>query len=306
VSDQTIPTSVVARIRKLLSLAGNNSNEHEANAAAEKAQAIMADYNLTLAELGDGAAPTEESARSRHELSLSARMQWQTDLMASLANNNFCMQWTEVVRCQNYANGPFRMRKRHRLIGRQANVTVVIEMYQYLIGTMDRLCIYPDRRGRSATSWLQGCTDRLVSRLHDQRVLAEAASRARRGDPGRGSGSDLVLSDVYSSEEDLNTDLRYGYSPGTTARHAAENKARWATMRAAAPTPAPQAEPETEKAKAKREAADARWYAGYQRRQAKEAAKVDQWAYGQGSSAGEGIGLDAQIKAEGAKKVLSR
>lgn len=283
-SDQVIPASVVARVRKLLSLAGNNSNENEASSAASKAQEIMTEFNISLSEIGQdpSASTTGDTAREKQGTGLAAAKKWQTDIMATLAANNFCAHWTEAhLSRRSNGTGWLRMRSRHFLIGRQANIVVTVETYKYLCETMERLCPYDDRRGRSSTSWFQGCTDRLVDRLGIQRQESEAASRARRQDPGRGDGSSLVLSDVYSSEEDLNNDLRYGYTPGTTG-----------------------ARPETEKERVKREAADRRWHEAYQRRQQKEASKVDQYAYSQGSTTGRDIGLDTQISSGGGKKAL--
>jgi hypothetical protein len=311
---QSIPESVVSRVRKLLALAGNNSNENEAQAAAAKAQAILAEYNLEISQIGD-AEPSADATREKDVGSVAATADWQVTLMAALAEANFCLHWTtETLARRMDGTGKLRMRRRHSLIGRQVNIIVVKEMYTYLLQAMERLCPYGDRRDRSTRSWYQGCSDRLRSRLQEQRAASEAESRKRRGETPRGSGTDLVLSDVYSSEEDLNNDLRYGYAPGTTAAHRAERDARWAAQRASyeaelaarhSTNPvAPEAKKqESERERLKREARDRRWYESYQRRQAREEAKVDRWAYNQGSSTGRDIGLDRQVEKSKAAQI---
>lgn len=231
-SETAIPASIVARVKKLLALAGNNSNEHEASAAAEKAQALMVEYNLELAEGGETGAA--EADRAKADPRLEARREWQVTIMRNLAANNFCMHWTVERRDVNASGkGQVRNRTWHMLIGRKANVEMTLSMYRYLTDAMARLNPYQDGRDRSHISWFAGCADRLASRLATLRREAEAASRARRGETPRGNGTDLVLSDVYSSEDDLNRDMRYGYDPGTTARQRAEYEAQFAAREAA-------------------------------------------------------------------------
>lgn len=168
-SDQVIPASVVARVRKLLNLAGNNSNENEASSAASKAQEIMAEFNISLSEIGQesSVSATGDAAREKQE--------------------------TGVRR---------------------------------------------------------------------------AAQEARM------------------------TELR--------AKWAAEKTEKAAVVVA----PLPESKPETEKEREKREAADRRWHEAYQRRQEKEASRVDQYAYSRGSATGRDIGLDTQISSGGDKKAL--
>jgi hypothetical protein len=94
-SDQRIPESLVARIRKLLALAGNNSNENEATLAAAKAQELLAAYNLEMSELGDEQ-PSEDAGREKSNAFEAATADWQVTLMAALADANFCLHWTET------------------------------------------------------------------------------------------------------------------------------------------------------------------------------------------------------------------
>lgn len=51
---KTDMNKIADKIQKLLSLAGNNPSEEEAKAALLKAQKLMAEYNLTEGDLGEG------------------------------------------------------------------------------------------------------------------------------------------------------------------------------------------------------------------------------------------------------------
>lgn len=302
---QSIPDSIVDRIRKLLALSKHNDNEHEAASAAARAQKLMAEYNLEISQVSDAPA-AQETTREKRAGMMAATSDWQVALMGTLAKNYFCMHWTEtVLDVRLDGKGKMRNRRRHSLIGRAVNILLVSEMYEYLTSTMDRLCPYEDTRARAAKSWFMGCSDRLRSRLDEQRATQEAESRAQRDEPNRGSGSDLVLSDVYSSEADLNNDVRYGYTAGTTAARKAQSKADMAAYMAKHhpddyTTPAAPASTETPTERAKREKqeqrASERWYARYNRELERAEARIDRRAYHQGSEQGRDIGLDKQVE----------
>ena len=220
---ENISAGVAARIRKLLALAGNNSNEHEAQAAAAKAQALLQEYNLEMSGFAGEAETGGDAERTKAQGVTMTSTKWQLDLLGAVASGNFCLLWTEgvtgdVVRCN--------------LIGRRVNVVTTTEVYRYLVLAVERLCPHRASATRVARAWKDGCVGALAARLREQRLAAEAEGRRRRGET-RGSGSDLVLADVYASEEDLNEDARRGLKPGTTAAERARMAAKWEAGRAA-------------------------------------------------------------------------
>jgi hypothetical protein len=114
-------------------------------------------------------------------------------------------------------------------------------MYDYLVETLDRLLPYQgmQKRGREALLWLEGASDRIGERLNAKRRAMEEESRRKRDEAQANAtttsstpGTALVLSDVYSTEEDYNTDFEYGLEPGTTARKRKEAEARNAAWQA--------------------------------------------------------------------------
>jgi hypothetical protein len=180
------------------------------------------------------------------------------------------------------------------LIGRAANLTVATEMYKYLVETMHRISPY-GRRGKSAISWHAGCAARLVIRLDTQRRESEAASRSAPTD--RGNGYSLILTDVYSSEEDLNYDFKWGYPAGHTAARRRAREARWAAEAAERATrPATPAKPLTAAQERAQAEQNARYWRKQERARARADAKVDWDAYAKGNEAGRTIGLDKQVK----------
>src|SRR5271166_443754 len=268
-----ITDGLKAKIRKLLALAEDGrGNEHEAAAASAKVQELLAEYNLDMACVTE-TQDTDPDAIREQAGDIEVVIDWQGELFAAIARNNFCMR-----HCTEWGGKNVR---RYVLIGRRINVRTTIDVYSYLMSAMARLTPYPDKRTRAHRSWNEGCAARLATRLFDARCQAEAASRTARGERPRGNGSDLVLSDVYSTEGDLNRDFHLGLEPGTSAR---EREAR----RNAPPVVTA---PETEADRKAREKMWAKW----DRAQAKIAAKQDRDAYAMGANAGSQISLNRQI-----------
>jgi len=319
-SETNVPESIVRRLQKLLALANDSrGNENEAAAAAAKAQALMAEYNLSMASLGTNN-QEPSSDRVKDPATIAAAQDWQVVLMSSIARNNFVRHWTVTVYDKRAdGKGKVRHRRRHALLGRKINVQMVVQTYEYLLQAMDRVCPFEDRRNRSAISWFAGCADRLSERLDAKRREMEAQSRTDRMDARRGNGTDLVLSDVFSSEEDLNNDFYYGYEPGTTARRRKEREEQdriraeefrrereeYIARHGAVVVVQEDVKPKTEKELEKERRAEERWRATYQRRQEREAAKIDHHAYHAGSFAGRDIGLDDQIEQTKARAKIS-
>ena len=211
-----IPNSLKSRIAKLVALArADRGNEHEAASASAKVQALLAEYNLEMSQvLADDGPVDPDAERTKVDGVLVTETQWQRKLIDAIADCNFCMrigQWDTDADRRTYT-----------FIGRKVNVSVTLSIYSYLTATIDRLNPFSDRRTKAHRFWKEGCADRLAERLYQQKWESEAQSR--KDAAPRGDGSSLVLSDVYSSEDDLNSDLYYGYEPGTTPRWARERR----------------------------------------------------------------------------------
>lgn len=325
--------SLIARIQKLLALStARGATEGEAAVASSKAQELLAEHNLTLAEVTDQ--PAETRKKAAHDAA--AMYRYQRSLMKALARNNFCMHFLSEVwsddprgRRENLEGKRGRYVKRHMLLGRQVNVTVTKLTYDYLIATMDRMLPWQgmDKRGKDALLWLTGCADRLIERLGQRRREMEAASQAKKDvaapTPGAGftMGSALVvLTDVYGSEEELNRDALYGLKPGTTAQQRRERAAKeqeieaemarlvaegvdrsdaWYLAHGWTIPPKTEEKEETEAQKRRREEREERSNDRYWERWQRQQNRLNQHkstaAYLAGRETGEKIGLDQQI-----------
>ena len=299
---QSIPSTIKARIQKLLALANDDrGNENEAAAASAKVQALLAEYNLEMSQVQE-TTDAPDAGRETAEYDDVIVHDWQVDLMSRIAQNNFCLHVTRA----DYNTAP--PTRRHSLIGRGINVLTTRQVYDYLNASMNRLNPFTDRRRvKARRSWFEGCAERLSTRLYEQRGRSEMESRQARKDGPRGNGSDLILSEVYSSEDDLNRDFRWGYAPGTTARQRAESMAKWEAGRAEREAGYRRADAERDAARARetpdqrkrREASEAKEQAQGNKRWDRERRQVsklrDHDAYAMGDNTGRHIGLNAQV-----------
>lgn len=229
-------TKIYDKIRKLLALADatRNSSEAEAALAAERVQSLLQDYGLTLAQVEAAGGAIEQGDRAAVTSDRRALYKWQQALMAALAENNFCLH---RVRVEDVVDGrKQRASKRHQLVGRKLNVDVTLQTYDYLAVAIKRAASEAGyehaARERDHHVFLDGAVTRLVERLAELRRQKERESRdaaMKAQATGNGSGTELVLTDVYGSEADQNNDVINNFPIGTTAakkREAADKKAR--------------------------------------------------------------------------------
>jgi len=277
------PQKLKERLLALMARKNHNDGTNEAAIAATLFHKLVAEYEIAIStlEAEEGSVVDVDATREKLTCRMGVLSDWQNSLLEAITNNSFCLGWREGD-----------MSKLYNLVGRRINLMAVIHTYDYLSKTIVRMCPYLPKE-KAYADFAQGCTQTVIARLADQRRASEESS-----EQARGNGTDLVLADVYGSEADRNSDFRMGWEPGTTKRRRlewfAECEARRKEREAAALN-APPKPPETEAQKREREAESARWYADYQRRQRKEAAKRDQKAYSLGSEAGRSISLNRQI-----------
>ena len=87
-SEKNNTENIIEQIRKLLALAGNNPSEKEAISAALKAQAMMAKYNIELAQVQDESAEREEIVKESQVYDDGRNLTvWKTTLADIVAKN---------------------------------------------------------------------------------------------------------------------------------------------------------------------------------------------------------------------------
>jgi len=164
-------TSIVDKIKKLLALA-TSSNENESTAAAEKASLLLAQYNLSLADLGPN--HQEEIDESRVETT-SKFVTWKMILLSGIAEANGC----NAMR-NSYTGSMF-------LVGTSTNLTVCTHLYEYLSQAIERRANYRKGNGRGLAylnAFRVGCATRLRQRLLEQKQEMEES-----GIPGVGDAA---------------------------------------------------------------------------------------------------------------------
>lgn len=229
--------AVIEKVRKLLALANNNDNEHQAAAAANKAMELLEAYNLQMSDVER----TKTGAKRTDNKRGGGLYKWQREVWKQVAALHFCL-YEEIKGLR--AGSKYE----HRLVGSQANVTGAELMADYLVRTVERLAQAKAKEDgynvfcREMIAYREGMADRLVERLRtmrrDRERAEEQAKRERAATarhPGAApTGNALVLADVANTEYDLNMDHFYGYPPGTFAERRANAAARQAAAQAAA------------------------------------------------------------------------
>lgn len=182
-----VKKKMLERVRKLLALS-TSSNENEAAIAAGKAQAILAEYNISMSEVGNIHQDDDDDIII-DKMDAIRMKPWRRPLAQSVAQMYFCTYF--------YVNyGP---KDHHSFVGTEANTTVAKMMYIYLVNTIEKLAVdYAERdvpsikaRGSYRRSFRTACTQRLCWRIHE-RIQA-----AKRGEVTGETGRALVLASMY-------------------------------------------------------------------------------------------------------------
>lgn len=143
-------TKMVERIRKLFAVADRDTtNENEAVAAINRAHVIMAEYNISAAEIGKGNA---ETAVIHNNDLLTYYAGWIKPLFSMVAKFNMCHYYyesfpTSFIKKHGfdrharklYVGSNSRTYLRHNFTGEEGNVIVAKIMAEYLVSTMEKL-----------------------------------------------------------------------------------------------------------------------------------------------------------------------
>ena len=296
----------IETVEKLLRLAGNNPNQKEAEAAAEKAQLILEAHNLSTAELEKAQGIT---SGKREEMKQAGGMyEYQRSLWNQVARLNFCIYMCYKVRY--FDNRPsiqrHRRRHEHKLVGRTVNTAAARVLGTYLEQTIERLCrerLHERGEGKQqffsrwAVSFREGMADEIAWRLYERRQqrMSEEDERRRqeaaRMTAGLSTATALTLRDVETREEEANLDFIHGegYSARRAARRAkaaqiaAEEDARYAQWAADHPE---EARREEEKRRKREERAA---------RSGGREKPRDWGGYKAGSEMGKKVSIDPQV-----------
>ena len=123
--------SVLKRIQKLLQMSvENGASENEAMLAADKAQKLLQEHNLSISDLKD-----EDQVEPMDSEDVEVdRDLWKGYIRNATAKLYFCKTYTTMKLDKHY-----RRVKVITFVGRKSNRMVATEMCKYFINTVDRL-----------------------------------------------------------------------------------------------------------------------------------------------------------------------
>ena len=150
---------IVDKIQKLLALT-ESSNEHEAALAAEKAHELLAEHNLSMAQV-ESASKKEKLNEQGGHTSATSKLgaRWVRNLWLATARLYFC----EYL----YSRGNHKTY--HTVIGSEANTTTACHMAEFFTQSVVEM----SKGSSSQSSFRTGCALRLVARLNEMRKLAQ-------------------------------------------------------------------------------------------------------------------------------------
>ena len=150
---------IVDKIQKLLALT-ESSNEHEAALAAEKAHELLAEHNLSMAQV-ESASKKEKLNEQVGHTSATSKLgaRWVRNLWLATARLYFC----EYL----YSRGNHKTY--HTVIGSEANTTTACHMAEFFTQSVVEM----SKGSSSQSSFRTGCALRLVARLNEMRKLAQ-------------------------------------------------------------------------------------------------------------------------------------
>lgn len=304
---------------KLMRLAGNNTNQHEAAAATAKAMDLLASYNLDISIIeqeGKGA----KAARSDEKMA-GGLYHYQRDLWHAIATLNFCLYWNQYSydpdKVSKYfkrtgrgsSRGGFRFQ--HRVVGRKVNVIATRNMASYLEDTITRLVRAKLGEGQGsnlysawAVSYRTGIAEEVISKIYERRrhLMAEETRKrqekeeaARRAGAGAESNSrGLTIHGLEKSEHDANIDFLYG--EGTSAKWEAERieRARVAREAEAAYVAWAKENPEEAKKEEEKRRKERRKYRSSGRSSGPKISSTS--AYWEGREDGKNVSIDPQAE----------
>lgn len=168
-----IDEAVIARIQKLFSLA-QSDNEHEARAAAEKAQALLVKYNLDAQEVKH-----KDFEYLEQQVASEPYLRWHQPFIIDILQEFFFVKVIWYNRVAGYAHrDPNRyhdgyarkFRKDIVLFGTKTNVKIAHYVFDYLSQVYQRLWLeYKRENGlgeKSRKSYYQGLTNGLTVKLY--------------------------------------------------------------------------------------------------------------------------------------------
>lgn len=163
--ERTNDKKILLQIRKLLALAGNNPNENERHAAAEKAQDLLAKYNLTMAQVRE----VVEDPRTMKAANFPFHEEWVRYVVIAAGR----LYYTGVILSK------LRRKCRPVFVGSPENTAVTLEISKWLVKMIRKEANLKYSQKIQRLSFCTGAADMFMVRVKEK--LAAERFQARLG-----------------------------------------------------------------------------------------------------------------------------
>lgn len=183
---------IVDRIRKLLALAGNNPNEHEAELAMKRAQALLAKYNMTLDSL-----PKDEKDKQEPYI---RDTQKHYSFIGSASARAIAKAIAELYFCKMFYTSLGTKGEVYSYVGRQSNVAIAMSVSDMVLSQLRSQA----RQGQKIHGWafisnfMRGASYKIYDRCQ---TMIEEASEGKAKDE-TGTTNLPALRNTYLAEID--------------------------------------------------------------------------------------------------------
>lgn len=133
---KNIDQNIIEKINKLLAL-GQSPNEHEAKLAMINAQKLLTKHNLSMHDI-KAKEDTLDIIEKVLGLDSTRVATWKSSLLNSICLNNYC---TLLI------STGYNRQKSFKIIGTDVNIQMVLQMYEYLYETIERITKKSDTKG---------------------------------------------------------------------------------------------------------------------------------------------------------------
>lgn len=175
-------SKIIERVRRLLALS-KSDNVHEAGAAAAKAQALMTEHRIAMADVAISENAVVEPIDTTIIDSSGKRIVWKHVLADSLGTANSAIMFTSFNRDTQ--------RSEYKVVGTPSAAQTVQYLYAYLVREIERLCAA--EKAANGAAWANSFKLGAASEVGKR--LTAAADAAKAAAKGAGHGAALVRID---------------------------------------------------------------------------------------------------------------
>lgn len=170
----------IDKVRKLLALSKNNTNENEVKAATSAADRLMQEHRISQAMLEAQDSSQSEPMVRKVVSEGGRRTAWREYLLAALTLHYGCAWYLSSYRYggsggRGGGKGAKGVQS-YTVVGRESDVAIVEYMYVHLQNEVERLCRWHagGRGVKYALAWMVGCAGGIAKQFDDMRAAARA------------------------------------------------------------------------------------------------------------------------------------